>query len=224
MKKPLSVVMLGASGAVGGLVVRELLAMPEVGRVTLLNRRDLDELRGGKLAQHTVDVFKVATYAAFLPGHDCAICCLGVGQPSKVSKEEFVRVDKTAVIAFASACKDAGVKHFELLSAVGANARSSSFYLKTKGELQDAIAALHFERVSFFQPSMILTPSNRYGLSQAVLLKTWPLISKLLLGPLRSYRGIPIANLAKAMATNILASGAANETLRCDQMNALAEG
>ncbi len=88
-----------------------------------------------------------------------------------MSKADFVRIDRDAALDFGRACKAAGVRHFELLCAVGANAKSSSLYLRTKGELQDGLKALDFERLSLFEPSMIITPTNRYGIGQAVLLK-----------------------------------------------------
>ena len=64
-----------------------------------------------------------------------AICTLGVGQPSKMSKEEFLKIDKQAVLDFAVSCKNNGIKHFQLLASVSINANSSSFYLRSKGEL-----------------------------------------------------------------------------------------
>ncbi len=216
--KPISVVMLGASGAVGSIVAHHLMQMPQVVQLTLLNRRTLDGFNQTKVQQHTVDVLEASSYTSLLPGHDVAICCLGVGQPSKVSKEEFVRVDQTAALAFATACKVAGVRHFELLTSVGADANSASFYLRTKGVLQNGVAALGFERLSFFQPSMILTPRNRYGWSQAVLLALWPIVSKVLLGGLRKYRGVPIELLGWAIADNVVQPRNGMETLRWDEM------
>ena len=131
--------------------------------------------------QEIVDVLDSSSYRHLVPGHDVAICTLGVGQPSKISKAEFVKVDRDAVIAFATACKQSGVKHFELLSSVAVDSKSGSFYLRTKGELQDALVALNFERLSLFQPSMLLTPTNRYGFGQGVLLALWPILTPLLL-------------------------------------------
>lgn len=213
--------MLGASGAVGGEVAQCLQAMPQIQRLTLINRRQLDGFSAAKVLQHVCDVESPPAYAAQLAGHDCAICCLGVGQPSKVSQAEFIRIDKTAALAFATACKAAGVRRFQLLSSVGADARSRSFYLRTKGELQEAIAALGFERVSFFQPSMILTPTNRYGLSQGVLLAVWPTLSVLLQGGLRQYRGIAVADLGLAIARNVLKPNQGAETLQWDAFEGL---
>jgi uncharacterized protein YbjT (DUF2867 family) len=223
LNKPISVVMLGASGAVGGIVAGHLMQMPEVGQLTLLNRRALDGFKQTKVQQHTVNIFEISSYAQLLPGHDVAICCLGVGQPSKVSKEELVRVDQTAVLAFAAACKAAGVRHFELLSSVGADAHSASFYLRTKGALQNGVVALGFERVSFFQPSVILTSHNRYGWSQGMLLALWPMVSKVLVGPLRRYRGVPVERLGQAMAINIVQPGQGVETMQWDEIMSAAK-
>ena len=128
-----SVVMLGASGAVGGQVVSTLLqpaGQKRLQRLTLLGRKPLPGIQGPALEQHTVDALSAASYQHLLPGHDCAICTQGVGQPSKMSKEEFLRIDRDAVIDFARACRQAGVRHFELLSAVGSSAKSPSFYLR----------------------------------------------------------------------------------------------
>jgi len=58
---------------------------------------------------------------------------------------------------------------------------SSSFYLKTKGELEDGLKALRFERLSLFHPSMIMTPTNRYGLSQGITLAIMPFFRIVLL-------------------------------------------
>ena len=140
-----------------------------------------------------------------------------------MSKAEFVRIDKDAVLGFARTCKRAGIEHFELLSAVGANPDSSSFYLRTKGELESGLKALQFARLSLFQPSMILTPSNRYGLSQALILALWPRLGLFLLGTLRKYRGIPVATLGAAIANNLLQDQDGLEVLQWDRFMALAK-
>ena len=178
----LSVVMMGATGAVGGSTVKALLAIPQLELLTLLGRRPVPSVSGSNIRQETIDIFDASSYAKFLPGHHTAICTLGVGQPSKTNREDFIRIDKTAVLDFATACKKAGVRHFELLAAVGIDPSSFSFYARTKGELVNELVSLNFERLSIFEPSMILTPTNRYGFSQAVLLFVWPMISPLLFG------------------------------------------
>ena len=213
--------MLGATGAVGNHAALTLAASPEVRRLTLLGRRPAANVTGYSVAQPVVDVFDPASYAPFLAGHDAAICTFGVGQPSAMAREEFKRIDHDAALAFGRACKEAGVRHFELLSSVGSNARSLSFYLRTKGQLEEALGALGFERLSLFRPSMILTPTNRYGLSQAIVLATWPLLTPFLPGPLRKWRGIKVAELGRAIALNLFTAGAGTSVLSWDDFRRL---
>jgi uncharacterized protein YbjT (DUF2867 family) len=118
------------------------------------------------------------------------------------------------VLAFAKACKEQGVQHFELLGSVEADPASRSFYLKSKGTLREAIAALGFARFSCFQPSMLLTKTNRYDFLQGVMLVTWPVISHLLVGNLKKYRGIRVEDLGIAMAQNLNHAGKAFEVLQ----------
>lgn len=217
----LSVVMLGASGAVGTQVLENLLIAKEVEQLTLLGRKSIPSITASHVQQYQIDIFDAASYEHYLANHTTAICTLGVGQPSAMSKAAFIKIDKTAVIDFAIACKKAGIKHFELLASVGLNSKSSSFYLKTKGELVEALKALHFERLSIFQPSMILTPTNRYGISQAIVLKVWPVLKPLFVGNLRKYRGVPVDVLGKAMAMNIFNKKTGEEYLHWDDFYAL---
>lgn len=150
---------------------------------------------------------------SYLGGHNVAICTLGVGEPSKVSKEEFVKIDKTAVVDFAKRCKEAGVKHFEILSSVDANPRTKTIYLKINGEINEELKKIEFERLSIFQPSLIITPNNRYGFSQGIMLKIAPFLNTILIGSLKKYRGIKIEYLGKAMAFNILTHKEGTELL-----------
>ena len=226
MAQPMSVVMLGASGAVGGHVVSTLLKMPELTRLTLLGRRELHlSQRASKavIKQHVVNIEAPDTYVEFVAGHDAAVCTLGVGQPSQMTKAEFVHIDKDVVIAFATICKQNGVRHFELLGAVGADPKSRAFYLRIKGELEAALEALKFERLSLFQPSMILTPTNRYGIQQALTLAFWPMLSPLLWGTLHKYRGVRVETLGAAIAKNLTTQGSGVERLRWDDFKALAK-
>jgi uncharacterized protein YbjT (DUF2867 family) len=216
MNKPSNIIFLGATGAVGGEALNVLLQEPGTSKITLLGRREVPDMPEGRVSQHKIDVTQPETYDGLIDGHDVAICTLGVGEPSKVSKEQFLKIDKTAVLAFAKACKSSGVKHFELLASVGIDANSSSFYLRTKGELVEELKALNFDRLSIFQPSMIITPENRYGVSQALTLAAWPVIDKLFFGGARKYKGIKVEYLGGAMARNVFTTGSGDEFLVYD--------
>ncbi|MDA3781113.1 MAG: NAD(P)H-binding protein [Bacteroidales bacterium] len=215
--KQFSIVMLGASGAVGAETLDTLLQFENIEQLTLLGRKTIPDIDFDYVQQYKISISDPTSYHNYLEGHTTAICTLGVGEPSKMSKEEFVKIDKIAVLDFAKACKEAGVKHFELLASVGINPKSISFYLRIKGELVEELKALNFERLSIFQPSMILTPTNRYGISQAITLKVWPLLKCLLIGSLKKYRGIPVNALGQAMAKNIFNKNKGYEILQWEE-------
>lgn len=215
--KQQSIVMLGATGAVGSETLKTLLQLKNIEQLTLLGRKTIPNINVDFVQQHTININDSNSYQDYLAGHTTAICTLGVGEPSKISNEEFIKIDKTAVLDFATACKKAGVSHFELLASVGINPKSNTFYLRIKGELVEELKALDFERLSIFQPSMILTPTNRYGIAQAITLKVWPILKPLLMGSLRKYRGIPVNILGQAMAKNIFKDAKGYEILQWDE-------
>jgi len=218
----LRIVMIGATGAVGSEVVRALQRDGALDQLSLLGRSAFKGSLDERIVQHQVDVLSPASYAGLLESHDCAICTLGVGQPSKMSKAEFTRIDRDAVIDFAMACKAAGVRHFQLLSSVGADPGSRSFFLRSKGELQERLKALDFERLSLFQPSMILTDKNRYGVLQAMTLIVWPLLGPFMIGPLRRFRGIHVSQLGQAFAKDVRTQRTGVDTYQWPQITSLA--
>ena len=218
-----SVVMRGATGAVGTEVVQTLVTMDGVEKLILLGRREFDACADPKIGQHHVDVLDPATYRQHLDGAHAVICTLGVGQPSKMTKERFLEIDRDAVLDFGRSVREAGATHFQLLSSVGADPRSFSFYLRSKGQLEEGLRALRFERLSLFHPSMILTPTNRYGVSQGITLAVWPLLRPLLSGPLRKYRGIEVERLGRAMALNLERPAEGVEVLEWDDFVSINE-
>jgi len=217
----MSIVMLGATGAVGGETLKTLLKKKDIPKISLLGRRPVAGIDQSNIHQHKVDIFTPSTYDGILEGHNIAICTLGVGEPSKISKEDFIKIDKIAVIEFAKACKKAGIKHFELLSSVGISAKSRQYYLRAKGELVEELKAMNFDRLSIFQPSMILTPTNRYGISQGILLFITPYLKPLLQGGLKPYRGIKVETLGGAIAENVFTNGSGLEYLKWSDFQSL---
>jgi len=219
--KSISVVMMGGTGAVGGQAIQSLLPISELKTLTLLGRRPVAVISDKRVKQHKIDIHEPSSYAEIAKGHSTAICTLGVGEPSKISKEAFLKIDKIAVINFAKACKEAGIEHFELLASVGISAKSSSFYLKTKGELVEELKALNFKRLSIFLPSMILTPTNRYGFTQALALAVWPILDKVFIGTAKKYKGIKVSELGKAIAVNLFVDNIGYEELTWEDFQKL---
>lgn len=213
-------ILLGSTGAVGGHVLAETLRSPAFTAVTTLGRRVTDLAEPpAKLLQHVVRVDDATSYRSFLAGHDVAICTLGVGQPSKMARDEVWKIEVDHVMGFANACREAGIAHFSLMTSVGSDAKSSVDYLKMKGLLEDRVKALSFARTSLFQPSMLLTPQNRYGVTQGLTLAVWPKLDWALAGRLRRYRGIKVEDLGRAIALDAARAGEGVATYTWDDFH-----
>ncbi len=150
-----TVVMAGASGVVGSRALQHLLAREGVERVVALGRRPLS-LEHPKLVSRVVDLRSPAAMAPEIPeGVEVALCCLGTTMKQAGSREAFRAVDHDAVVAFAEAARARGARRFLLVSALGADARSGNFYLRTKGEAEDAVARLGYPQLTVVRPSLI---------------------------------------------------------------------
>ena len=87
------------------------------------------------------------------------------------------------------------------VSSVGASSKASNFYLRTKGEVEDALRALGFDRLDLLRPGLLT--GNRAGpprLGEGIAMAAAPLTDALLHGSLRRYRSIPAERVAQAIA------------------------
>ncbi len=187
----------GASGLVGGFLLRQLLATPEYDRVISLGRRPLD-LEHPKLRQVTADFAALEKVTADLRCTD-AFCCLGTTIEQAGSQEAFRAVDHAAVLAFAWTARRNGAQRFFVVSALGAGSHSRVFYNRGKGEMEEALVVLDFRTLGIFRPSLLLGPRARPRLGERIMAAVMWLAEPLLLGRLRKYRAIKAEVVARAM-------------------------
>ncbi|HBT4771742.1 TPA: NAD(P)H-binding protein [Klebsiella variicola subsp. variicola] len=157
------VLLAGATGLVGGHILQLLLNDPGVSCIHALSRKPL-RVSHPKLQVHIVDF----TSLPQLPHADEAYLALGTTIKVAGSKVAFRAVDFDANLAVAQAAIRAGVSRIGLVSASGASVRSSLFYTRVKGELEDALRALPLTTLVIARPSLLL--DYRSGLGQPVRL------------------------------------------------------
>jgi uncharacterized protein YbjT (DUF2867 family) len=187
----------GASGLVGGHVLQLLLADAAYARVITLARRQLDA-RHAKLDQRVLDLG--ALDAVTDPPHvDDAFCCIGTTIKKAGSQDAFRRVDYDYVLAFARAAQRAGARQFLLVTALGADAASRIFYSRVKGEIEQAVRELPFQGIHIFRPSFLMGERAESRLAERLAIPVARALAPLLVGPLRRYRPIHAAAVARAM-------------------------
>jgi uncharacterized protein YbjT (DUF2867 family) len=187
----------GATGMIGGLLIDTLLNAPDYTRVYALTRRPFGK-EHPKLANRVVIFERMADQLKGLVAQD-AFCCIGTTIADAGSQEAFRAADVDAVLLFARAARAAQVSRFVVVSSVGANAQSKKFYLRTKGEMEEAVTDLGFTSVDILQPSLLLGPRKSLRPLEITGRIFAPLINPLLTGTREAYRAVPAQMVAKAM-------------------------
>jgi len=200
------VALAGATGLIGGYLLDMLLAEDSVAEVHALVRRPL-KVSHPRLHCHRVD------FAALpeLPPIDEAYLALGTTLKVAGSREAFRAVDLQANLAVAMAAVRAGARRIGLVSAAGANAQSSVFYNRVKGELEEALKSLELEALVIARPSLLLDSRAHLGqpprLAESVAIPMARLIAPLIPG---AYRPIHGKDVARALLRSVLTAKGAH--------------
>lgn len=194
MSAEYTAMLLGASGNVGGRILHLLVRRPECRRIIVVTRRHIERLTDAKVQQVVVNMDRleeeVAPHAA---GIDLALAAFGVGKGSaRMSDEEVRRIEIGYPTAFGSAARAGGARVLAMMTAAGANPRSSNRYLRIMGDKETQSGALRFDALGLYRPGVIIGNSNTPDALGAVMpLFDWALPSR--------YRSIHKNDLAQAM-------------------------
>lgn len=204
-RTPSIVWLAGATGLVGRALTKQLLAQHELQLHLLLRRAAPPTLPASpRLHAHTVDVGRPNLLGAGLPAPDQVFISLGSTMAQAGSQQAFRAVDFDAVLNVARTAKAAGARSCAVVSALGADAQSKVFYNHVKGEAEQALRALGFERLVLARPSLL--SGDRAALGQAARPgESWVLRLSQPLAPLIPARWRPIAadRVARAMCLAI---------------------
>jgi uncharacterized protein YbjT (DUF2867 family) len=195
--EPRIALLAGASGFVGGLALSELLNAPDIGRVFAVTRRSLGR-EHPRLANRIVSFEQIESQLKGLTCHT-ALCALGTTIGEAGSEAAFRQVDVDAVLAFARAAKAAQAQRFVLVSAAGADAAAKNFYLRTKGEVEQALEGLGFASLDILQPSLLLGWRGVIRPLELLGSVFMPLVNPFLTGKREHFRAISARTVATAM-------------------------
>ncbi|TGE25766.1 NAD-dependent epimerase/dehydratase family protein [Hymenobacter aquaticus] len=197
MKLHKTALIAGASGLIGSQLLPLLLASDRYAKVIAVGRRPLPIVHP-KLEQRVLDLDQLEQHRMALIADD-VFCCLGTTMRQAGSKEAFYKVDYLYVVKLAALTATNFAAQFMVVSAMGADARSRIYYNHVKGEMEDAVRQTQFRAIHIFRPSLLLGERGEKRAGEqlgAVLLRV---LNPLLVGPLRKYRAVPAAAVARAM-------------------------
>lgn len=189
--------MLGGSGLVGNFCLQALLADPAYTSVISISRRELTGFSHPKLVQTVVELDHLA--AVTLPPVDDVFCALGTTIRKAGSQAAFRRIDLEFPLAAADLALKFGAKQLVLVSSVGADPKSKNFYLRTKGEVEEALTSLSFQALHILRPSLLLGKREESRPAESLAIVAAKIFQYLCVGPIKRYRPISAKIVGQAM-------------------------
>jgi len=210
-------IVIGATGMVGTQLIQALIENEDYSEILSLVRRP-GGITNPKLTERIINFDEPETWSQLVTGN-VLFSTLGTTIAQAKSKGAQYKVDFTYQYTVAKIAAENGVTHYVLVSSAGANSTSKAFYIKMKGELENAVLSLPFEIISIIRPGILA--GNR--IQNRPVEKIGIIIMKGLnnLGLLKRYRPIHASIVAKAMIMGAKARQSATYTL--DKVFKLAE-
>jgi len=190
---------IGATGMIGNYLLEALLIDNYFDIVRVVVRRPYQKT-SVKIEVKLVDFNDAESFKLALEGCNTIFSCIGTTQKNvKGDNELYRKIDFDIPVKAARFGKEIGCEKFVIVSSVGANSRSTTFYLRLKGELENAIHSVGLDTVHIMQPSMLLGNRKEQRTGESLLQNSMKLISILFFGSIRKYKAIHGKTVAAAM-------------------------
>jgi uncharacterized protein YbjT (DUF2867 family) len=199
MSNPLRIALVGATGLIGSSLIRYGLGRSDLFRIIGIARREAPLPKGARMELLVADPagWPDAIAAA---NADVLVCALGTTW-AKAGKDEaaFRAVDHDLVLACGKAAKAAGIRQMIVVSSVGADAGTKNFYLRVKGETDQALGKLGLTRLDVLRPGLLRGPREERRSAEKLGMLASPVVDLLMHGQFRKYRSIKADVLAQAI-------------------------
>ena len=191
----MNALVIGATGATGRELVQLLLKDDDISQVTIFVRT-APNIKHKKLKIHVIDFKDLEESKEKIKG-DILFSALGTTKKDAGGKDQQYEIDYTFQYEFAKIAAENGVGQLSLVSSVGANSKSSFFYPKIKGALEEAVKKLNFKKIDIFQPPMLIRQPDLMREGEKSGIKILNRLNKI--GILKSQKPLAVEALAEKM-------------------------
>lgn len=191
-----SAIVIGATGLVGSFVTLKLLDDNRYEKVKVFVRSSLG-IKHPKLEESIVNFDQLENWKDKLIG-DELYSALGTTIKKAGGKEKQYKIDFTYQYEVAKAAAENNVKSYFLVSSLGADYKSGNFYLRMKGNLDEKVQQLNFEKIRIFKPSILVGLRSEKRLGESLGIKVAGLVTSII-PALKKYKPINASTVAEAM-------------------------
>jgi uncharacterized protein YbjT (DUF2867 family) len=213
MTEKLTALVFGATGLVGGYLVEELLKHPGYGKIKVFGRGEYN-VTDPRIEYHKIDFETLDNSGSLIMGDDLFIC-LGttIRKAGSVAAVERIDRDYPAMISRIAAAN--GVKRMAVVSSLGSNAGSRNFYVRIKGQMEEAVLKAGIPKTVIARPSMLLGNRKEFRFGELVGKGVMWLINPITPG---KYKGIHGRTVARAMI-NLLEQAGSQQVFDSDKLH-----
>ncbi len=196
------VLVAGASGLIGSELIKLLLVNQNIIEILAFVRKPLT-ISHPKLTPLIITFDELEKVSNEFYG-DSLYCCLGSTLKKTPDLSDYRKVDHDYPVKLAELSQQHNINQFHLITALGANSHSKQFYLKLKGDTEEAIKTRFSKSLHIYQPALLTgnrLENRRFEKTFILLMK---IVNPLLVGALRKYRSIKATTVAQAMINQTL--------------------
>ena len=213
-------IILGATGLTGGILLQELIEDTRYTTIKLFSRKNIEGLPL-KVQQFVGNILELENFKKDFTA-DEVFCCIGTTAKKTPNKETYKNIDFGIPVTAARLSKENNIPTFIVVSSIGANAKSSVFYSRTKGEMEQEVLRQNIMNTYILQPSIIGGNRNESRIGEKIGLAVFKLIQPFFFGKLKKYKITEAEHIAQAMI-NLANSTSKEQIITSEQIALLAK-
>ena len=187
----------GSSGLVGGHLLNQLIENDNYNKIKIFVRSE-PENHNPKVEIIKTDFNNLENHKEDIKGDDC-FYCIGTTKQNSSDKNEYRRVELDIPKEIAQITKSNSLNSFVFVSSGFADPKNSGDYLKFKGQVEEELKKLSFEKLGIVRPSFLLGDRKEKRTGEKIGILIFKLLSPLFVGPLKKMRPIHSKKVARAM-------------------------
>ncbi|WP_312923118.1 NAD-dependent epimerase/dehydratase family protein [Empedobacter brevis] len=191
---------LGSTGLIGSLLLEKLLNHPAYSKIITVVRKP-QQINHPKLIEIVTD-FDSEIQIDEITQIDSIFSCLGTTRKNTPNLDAYHKIEVELPLQYAELGQQKDLTKFHYISAVGANANASNFYLKIKGEAEQALKQKDIAHLYLYEPSLLIGNRKEYRLAEKFSAFVFPFVNLFLIGKLSKYKSIHAENVAQSMIEN----------------------
>ena len=187
----------GSSGLIGNHLLDFILKDNYYQKIKLFVRSNID-IKDSRIEIIYDDFINIDNLKNSIVGDDCFFC-IGTTKKDTPNKNEYRRIEYDIPVNIAKIAKINSVNSFYYVSSMGANSNVSNSYLKNKGEVEDELTKLNFNKLAILKPSLLLGNRKKFRLGEHIAQLIMTKLTFIFMGKMKKYKPIKAIDVVKAM-------------------------